>query len=161
MTNTKTYAIVKEGETLKELKTLAAAKKLAEAESAEVFCDGECVYQAASDPVAPTVEETVVEETVVETAEEATEPSAKVESVFILDEQGLSRIMSRLKKHPVSFCLLRKMNVRKEPSLSAEVLRVLKRGTDIVVKDIRNDWLCLTDGSFILFENGKNAFPMK
>jgi hypothetical protein len=161
MANTKPYVVIKDGETLKELKTLAAARKLADAEGAEVFCEGECVYQGTVDPVTPAVEETAVEEAVVETAEEATEPSAKVESVFILDEQGLSRIMSRLKKHPVSFCLLRKMNVRKEPSLSAEVLRVLKRGTDIVVKDIRNDWLCLTDGSFILFENGKNAFPMK
>jgi len=161
MANTKTYVVIKDGETLKELKTLAAARKLADAEGAEVFCEGECVYQGTVDPVTPAVEETAVEEAVVETAEEATEPSAKGESDFILDEQDLSRIKSRLKKHSVSFCLLRKMNVRKEPSLSAEVLRVLKRGTDIVVKDIRNDWLCLTDGSFILFENGKNAFPMK
>lgn len=165
MANTKTYAVVKDGETLKELKTLAAAKKLADAEGAEVFCEGECVYQAAADPVTPAVEETVVEETTVETAEEtaeeAVEPPAKAESDFILDEQGLSRIMTRLKKHPVKFCLLRKMNVRKEPSLSAEVLSVLKRGMDISVKDIQNDWLCLTNGGFILFENGKNAFPMK
>lgn len=161
----KTYVVIKDGETLKELKTLTAAKKLADAEGAEVFCEGECVYQAAVDPVMPAVEETVVEEMTVETAEEtveeAMEPSAKAESDFILDEQGLSRIMTRLKKHPVSFCLLRKMNVRKKPSLSAEVLRVLGRGTDISVKDIQNDWLCLTNGGFILFENGKNAFPMK
>lgn len=45
MAATKTYAIVKDGEQLKELKTLAAAKKLADAEGAEVLCDGECVYQ--------------------------------------------------------------------------------------------------------------------
>ena len=160
MANTKTYVVIKDGETLKELKTLAAAKKLADAEGADVFCDGECVYQPASDPVAPAVEETAVETAVEATVEETTESSETAESFFILDEQGLRRIMTRLKKRPVRFCLLRKMNVRKEPSLSAEVIKVLKRGTDITVKDIQNDWLCLTDGSFILFENGKNAFPM-
>ena len=152
----KTYTVEKNGEKLKELKTLAAAKKLADAEGAEVFCEGECVYQGSTAPVTPAVEETAVEATV----EETTESSETAESAFILDEQGLSWIMSRLKKRPVRFFLLRKMNVRKEPSLSAEVLKVMKRGTDITVKDIQNDWLCLTDGNFILFENGKNAFPM-
>ena len=41
----KTYTVVKDGEELKELKTLSAAKKLADTEGAEVFCEGECVYQ--------------------------------------------------------------------------------------------------------------------
>ena len=44
MANTKTYTVVKDGSPIKELKSLAAAKKLADAEGAEVFCDGECVY---------------------------------------------------------------------------------------------------------------------
>ena len=35
MASNKTYTVVKDGETLKELKTLAAAKKLADAEGAE------------------------------------------------------------------------------------------------------------------------------
>ena len=39
----KTYTVVKDGEELKELKSLAAAKKLADTEGAEVFCDGKCV----------------------------------------------------------------------------------------------------------------------
>ena len=41
----KTYTVMKDGEEMKELKTLAAAKKLADAEDAEVFCEGLCVYQ--------------------------------------------------------------------------------------------------------------------
>ena len=35
----KTYTVMKDGEELKELKTLTAAKKLADAENAEVFCE--------------------------------------------------------------------------------------------------------------------------
>lgn len=45
MASNKTYAVMKDGEILKELKTMAAAKKLADTEGAEVFCDGECVYR--------------------------------------------------------------------------------------------------------------------
>ena len=39
----KTYTVIKDGEELKELKSLTAAKKLADTEGAEVFCDGKCV----------------------------------------------------------------------------------------------------------------------
>ena len=111
----KTYTVVKDGTELKELKTLAAAKKLADAEGAEVLCDGECVYQGTgkveTDPVLPTEEE----------------------------------------KTPEEYTLLRKMNVRKAPSLTADA------GAVVEVTEIKDDWLFLTDGSFILYENGKNA----
>lgn len=123
MANTKTYTVVKDGETLKELKTLAAAKKLADAEDAEVFCEGECVYQPAVDPVVPFVED--------ETAEPV--------------------------KAPETFTLLRKMNVRKAPSLNADKVKVLGTGTEVEVAEVADDWLHLTDGTFILYEGGKNA----
>ena len=58
----KTYIVQKDGETLKELKTLAAAKKLADAEGAEVHCEGECVYTTTVDPVTDTLP--VVDESV-------------------------------------------------------------------------------------------------
>ena len=119
----KTYTVVKDGEELKELKSLAAAKKLADAEGAEVICDGKCVYQGTVAPTEDTVEETAVAE----------------------------------EQKPEVYTLTRKMNVRKEPSLNAEKLKVLDAGTVVEVQDIQNDWLCLTDGSFILYENGKNA----
>ena len=45
MANNKTYTVMKDGKELKELKTLVSAKKLADAEGAEVLCEGECVYQ--------------------------------------------------------------------------------------------------------------------
>lgn len=119
----KTYTIVKDGEELKELKSLAAAKKLADTEGAEVYCDGKCVYQGTVAPVEDTVEEAAVAE----------------------------------EKMPEIYTLTRKMNVRKEPSLNAAKLKVLDTGAAVEVRDIQNDWLCLTDGSFILYENGKNA----
>ena len=56
MANTKTYTVVKYGETLKELKTLAAAKKLADEQSGEVVCEGTVVYTAAP-PVKPEIAE--------------------------------------------------------------------------------------------------------
>lgn len=124
MANTKTYTVVKDGETLKELKTLAAAKKLADTEGAEVFCEGECVYQGTvADTVAPSVEE--------ETAEPV--------------------------KAPETYTLLRKMNVRKAPTLNADKVKVLGTGTEVEVAEVADDWLRLTDGTFILYEGGKNA----
>ena len=118
----KTYIVQKDGETLKELKTLAAAKKLADAEGAEVFCEGECVYQGSFEQTAPTVEATI-------------EEAAK----------------------PTTYTLLRKMNVRKAPSLKADKAAVLNAGAEVLVTEITNDWLHLADGTFILYEGGKNA----
>ena len=57
MATNKTYTVVKNGEELKELKTLAAAKKLAEEQGGEVVCEGNVVYAAAS-PIEPDTEET-------------------------------------------------------------------------------------------------------
>lgn len=39
MANTKIYTVVKDGEELEQLKTLTAAKKLADAEGAAVYCE--------------------------------------------------------------------------------------------------------------------------
>lgn len=117
----KIYSVVKDGETVKELKTLAAAKKLADTECADVFCEGECVYQG------------VVSQTIPVEEEKTDAPVAE------------------------KYTLICKMNVRKAPSLKAEKVTILNAGTVVDVLDIQNDWLHLTDGSFILYENGKNA----
>lgn len=47
----KIYTVVKDGETVKELKTLTAAKKLADEQGGEVLCEGETVYTAS--PIEP------------------------------------------------------------------------------------------------------------
>jgi uncharacterized protein YgiM (DUF1202 family) len=54
MATNKTYIVVKDGEELKELKSLAAAKKLADAESGTVICNGVTVYPEPSIEVAET-----------------------------------------------------------------------------------------------------------
>ena len=122
----KTYIVQKDGETLKELKTLTAAKKLADAEGAEVFCEGECIYQGASSPEPFPVEKETEEGTTVERQSE-------------------------------TYILLRKMNVRKEPSLNADKVKVLDSGAPVTVTEVADDWLHLADGTFILYEGGANA----
>ena len=152
MANTKIYTVVKDGETVKELKTLTAAKKLADEQGGEVLCEGETVYTAS--PIKPQTEEAEpLEEHVEEQAEKPCDKDAELDSC-------IEEIAEGARKRPVTFELCRKMNVRKEPSLSAVILKVLNRGEKVLVKDIQNDWLYLTDGSYILFERMKNALPM-
>ena len=129
MASNKTYTVVKDGETLKELKTLAAAKKLADAKDAEVLCDGKCVYQGAVSGAEDTVEDVsdAVEETVIVT------PA------------------------PEHYTLTSKMNIRKAPSLNAEKAGIAQKGAVVEVAAIEGDWMRLTDGTFILYAAGKYA----
>lgn len=130
MANNKTYNVMKDGKELKELKTLASAKKLADAEGAEVLCEGECVYQGTAKDS---------EDTVSELSDAVAESPAK-EPVT-----------------PVKYTLTAKMNIRKTPSKTAEIAGIAEKGTVIDVAAIENDWLHLSDGTFILYEGGKFA----
>ncbi|MBP3802519.1 MAG: SH3 domain-containing protein [Oribacterium sp.] len=130
MASNKTYTVVKDGENLKELKNLTAAKKLADAESAEVFCDGKCVYQGNIAGSEDTVPDTA--------AETAPETPAKT-------------------PEPEKYTLTSKMNIRKAPSKDADKLGIAEKGTVVEVAGIEDDWLHLTDGSFILYDGGKFA----
>ena len=125
----KEYIVMKDGAELKTYKSLPAAKALAEKEGAEVYVDVECVYSPVSESSTSSAEEDVsVEET-------------KVED----------------KPQTEKYTLLRKMNVRKAPSLTAEKLAVLDKGTVVEVGKKVDDWLHLTNGTFIYYEGGKNA----
>ena len=124
----KTYTVMKDGETLKELKNLAAAKKLADIEDAEVFCEGLCVY--APDPVI--------------SGEEAS-----------LDDPETVDRAAPVKPH--KYTLTAKMNIRKSPSLDARKLGTAENGKVVEVTAIEGDWLHLTDNTFILYEGGKFA----
>ena len=53
MATNKIYIVVKDGEEMKELKSLAAAKKLADAEDATVVCNGATVYPETLDAAEP------------------------------------------------------------------------------------------------------------
>ena len=122
MATKKTYSIVKEGTELKELRSLASAKRLADAEGAEVFCEGALVYKPG--PV-----------------ENETEQSATVETG----------------KEPDRYRLTARMNVRKGPGKEYEKIGVVEPGTIVEVIGIENDWLHLTDDTYILYEEGRFA----
>ena len=122
----KTYTVVKDGTELKELKALRAAKELADAEGAEVYCDGECVYPEAV--VAPVAGGSIVPE----------KP--------ILPDEGETK-----------YRLTALMNVRKKPSMDAPILYTRAAGTEVRVLGIVNDWLHLTNDTYIFYEGGKWA----
>ena len=130
----KTYTVMKDGEEIEKLNTLVAAKKLADAEGAEVFCDGECVYKGAVKD-AP---ETVIVHADPVVAEKPKQPE--------VEEPETERY--RLKTL---------MNVRKKPSMYAEILSTKPKDTVVRVLGVEDGWLHLIDGSFILFEDGKYA----
>ena len=148
MANTKIYTVVKDGEELEQLKTLTAAKKLADAEGAEVYADGKCVYQG----ITPTVKETV-EPNVEEQVE------APVIEIITADP-----VISEKPKQPQmdepkteKYRLKSLMNVRKKPSLDATIVTTKPEGTIVRVLGIEKDWLHLADDTFIFYQGGKWA----
>ena len=133
----KTYVVKKDDEIIEQFKTLVAAKKLADMAVAEVFCDGELVY-AGTAKQAQEVLETVLVHADPVVAEKPKQPE--------VTEPATERY--RLKAL---------MNVRKKPSLDADILSTKPESTVVRVLAVENGWLHLIDGSFILFEYGKYA----
>lgn len=130
----KIYTVVKDGEELEKLKTLTAAKKLADMEGAEVYSEGRCVYQGAAEGSAESVPEAdAAEEPAPAKAGEPKEPETH------------------------SYRLKKLMNVRRKPSLEAAKLGTKPAGTLVRVLAIEDDWMRLADGSFILYGGGKFA----
>ena len=128
MAGKKTYVVVKNGQEIERLNTLTAAKKLADTEGGEVFCDGLSIYKG--------VKEIVHSEPIV-----AEEPK-QIE----VDEPKTEKY--RLKAL---------MNVRRKPGLDSEILGTKPAGTLVRVLGVEEGWLHLIDGSYILFEEGKYA----
>lgn len=128
MATKKTYTVVKNGEELETLNTLTAAKKLADTEGAEVFCDGKSVYKG--------VTEIVTAEPVVAETPKQPEVQEPVTEQY------------RLKAY---------MNVRQKPDKTAQILSTKPEGTVVRVLGIVDDWLHLIDDSYILFGNGEFA----
>ena len=132
----KIYTVMKDGETINELKNLTAAKKLADTESAEVFCEGECVYASAPDMDDQNLEHSL------ETLENHSEPKTPLQVEIITPEK---------------YVLTAKMNIRKASSLKSKSTGIAEKGTIVEVTDIQNGWLHLADDTFILYEGGKWA----
>ena len=148
MANTKTYLVYgRNGEELSTLKTLAAAKKLADAEGGSVLCEGECVYKAEgkeADPVEEVVQ-SVEEAKPVEETQPAEEKAEETPS-----EKKATVSLQRYKLKTL-------MNVRKGPTTASAKVRIEPAGTIVEVKEVKNDWLHLTDGTFILYGSGQYA----
>ena len=144
MAKNKIYTVMKNGEELEQLKTLAAAKKLADAEGAEVYADGKCVYQGSVEvEEVKEVKETEVKEAEVPETKSVTEEKPKEPEVT--------------EPVPQRYRLKMLMNVRKRPSMNAPVLATKAAGTIVHVVTIENDWMQLRDGTFILYGNGEYA----
>ena len=133
----KTYVVKKDDEIIEQFKTLVAAKKLADMAVAEVFCDGELVYAGTAKQAQEVLETVLVhaDPVVAETSEQS-------------EVTELATERYRLKAL---------MNVRKKPSLDADILSTKPESTVVRVLAVENGWLHLIDGSFILFEDGKYA----
>ena len=145
----KIYTVMKDGEELEQLKTLTAAKKLADTESAEVYADGKCVYQGITPTVEGTVEETVVEEQVEEPVKEI------ITADPVISEKPKQPQVEEPKTE--KYRLKSLMNVRKKPSMDSTIVTTKPEGTIVRVLGVENDWLHLADDTFILYQGGRWA----
>ena len=159
MATNKTYVVYgAEGQELKTLKSLAAAKKLADAEGGTVLSDGECVYKATQ----VVAEEQVVEQTeeqVVEQEEKHTEEQETVEAEEPVAGQTEEPVAEKTEEQPIrkqKYVLLSLMNIRSKPSMRAPIIGQARPGTVVIAQSVENDWLNTADG-YILYGDGKYA----
>ena len=150
----RSYFVKKNGEIIKELKSLTGAKKIALSESAEVYCGDELVFSPSDGEKeeAGTVETeapTTVEKQVDDGAEKQIDDGAEKQ----IDESAEKQIDGVEMKYRLKAL----MNVRVSPSLSSRKIATLLPGTIVSVTKISNDWLHLTNGTFIFYGNGKYA----
>ena len=188
----KTYIVMKNGEEIEKLRTLTAAKKLADAEGAEVICGGKCVYQgknvsaegtgetgetgktggtgnaAAEDTAETSAPETQASAIPAEATEEsdageqaeAEQDEARAEQVIINAEPVVAKKPAQPETRHVEtarYRLTMLMNIRKKPSLDAHIVGVKPAGTLVRAVGIEGDWLHLSDGSYVLYQDGKYA----
>ena len=128
MSTRKTYIIMKNDAEIERANSISAAKVLADERKAEVYLNGQCVYSYTH--AAPAA------------ANHDPQPAATTATHT---------------PDVLSYRLKSLMNVRKAPSMDAEVLSTLGSGTIVEVAAIINDWLQLTDGTFILYNGGEYA----
>ena len=151
------YVVKKNGEIIKELKSLSAAKKIAQAENAEVYCGDELVYPNQGETDNQTEASNTVETQIDEGAEKQIDEGAGEQ----IDEGAETQIddgeEKRIDGVEMKYRLKALMNVRVSPSLSSRKIATLLPGMIVAVARIENDWLHLTNGSFIFYGNGKFA----
>ena len=154
MATNKTYVVYgAEGQELKTLKSLAAAKKLADAEGGTVLSDGECVYKATQAADEGQVAEQTEEHTEEQVVEKTEEPVAEqTEEQEMTEPEPLKEQPTRKQK----YVLLSLMNIRSKPSMRAPIIGQARPGTVVIAQSVENDWLNTADG-YILYGDGKYA----
>ncbi len=161
----KSYLVTDEtGTELKTLKSLTAAKKLADAEGGRVVCDGEVVYVAEKpqEEEALITEETVEEPTVNKEQGEPEITEETAEEPVVTEETKESEITEEVKEptpqNGGKYRLISLMNIRSKPSMTAPIIGLAKAGTVVIAQSVENDWLKTADG-YILY--GKGQFARK
>ena len=146
----KVYTIMKDGEAMKQVKGLAAAKKIADIEDAEVFYEGLCVYSPDPDVRGIDPDPAALDTAMPDLADPGSSvPDSAGESEGPPVKTG--------KAVPERYRLTALMNVRKEPSMEAEIVGRKPEGTAVDVIAVRDGWMCLADGTYILFNGGEFA----
>ena len=160
MASNKIYTVVKDGEELEKMKNLTAAKKLADSEGAEVYCDGKCVYHGTVEAPEDTAQDTKqvnVEDTVsVAPADTHEEAEGSVESPAKDSASDEQEVKTSESGDVAAYRIKTLMNVRSKPSMEGGKVG-LKYGGDVVKAVLKDDWLHLSDGGFVLFGGGEFA----
>ena len=154
----KIYTIQKDGEELEKVKNLTAAKKMADTEGAEVWCEGKCVYQGIVEPVGDTVPDTPADSVPENASDTVTEVSKAAEDTEAENPADKPEKKSKAETDTVSrYRLKTLMNVRRTPSMDSEKAGLKAEGTIVEVAAIDHDWMRLTDGTYILYGGGEFA----
>lgn len=162
----KVYTVIKNGEEIETLKTLTAAKKLADTEGAEVFADGKCVYSGAertdveNNEVDSPVTDTSADAPVEARAPENTTEQEVAEQTIVTAEPVVAKKSVQPKTEDVAtvrYRLKNLMNIRKKPSLTADIASIKPEGTVVRALGVEGDWLHLADDTFVLYNGGEFA----
>ena len=181
----KTYIVMKDGEEIEKLKTLTAAKELANAEGAEVYCGEKCVYRgivkddvssaavsSADDSAVAAIDDADSEgeqasadgtdpvETVADEKTPAGEQGAEAEKPIITADPIVAKKPKQIETKPVEtvrYRLKKLMNIRQKPSLDARIVSIKAEGTIVRTIGMEGDWLRLSDGNFVLYGGGEFA----
>ena len=144
------YKVFKNHAELAEYKTFAAAKKLAEKEHGEVFCDGTQVY-----PVGATTMETNTPDSTGAMQPEETGSTSAITSALAdsTEDKHTEDVGGRYRIESL-------MNVRLHPALNADIVGIAQPGTVVTVTGINNDWMAVKNGNetvYILYGGGRYA----
>ena len=169
MSTNRTYIIMKNGVKIKTTKSLNSAKAFADQEQAEVFCNGEKVYEPINTAISVPIDEQKDEEHSPVSDEKSTEELKSTEdkklNVSTDDKKSEQNVEQEVEdRHPKAYRIKALMNVRKAPSLNAERIAAIEAGRIVNVYEIKDDWMKVKwyEGfAYILYKNGEFAEPAK